>query len=218
MKVHSGSKTGFTLLEVVLSIAIMLWLTTMMMNGFAATMAYSYHTSTYAKSAASNYASAVTKIADYSNMDIDVVYTGLGNLVNGTSDANEGTLYFASATGAQQAVSGVGSITLDCQRFKYNDGDSSVRNASNFGAYRSENVENHDTDGSFSNNRASYYYLPSHMGGPASTDTSHGMYRVYYNPTNKCYYWYTEDEVTDNGGAPAYESSRLVSSSWKTIE
>ena len=44
----SISKIGFTLLEVILSVAIMLILTTMMMNGFAATMSYSYHTSVFA--------------------------------------------------------------------------------------------------------------------------------------------------------------------------
>lgn len=66
---------GFTLLETMLSVAIMVIISTMLLNGFAATMGYSYHTSVYAKSAASNYGYCMTSLSDlhsknqYSNVD-----------------------------------------------------------------------------------------------------------------------------------------------------
>ena len=54
---------GFTLLETLLSVAIMVIISTMLLNGFAATMGYSYHTSVYTKSAASNYSSCMGTLA-----------------------------------------------------------------------------------------------------------------------------------------------------------
>ena len=53
---------GFTLLETLLSVAIMVIMSTMLLNGFAATMGYSYHTSVYTKSAASNYSASMTTL------------------------------------------------------------------------------------------------------------------------------------------------------------
>ncbi len=55
---------GFTLLETLLSVAIMVIISTMLLNGFAATMGYSYHTSVYSKSAASNYGYCMTSLSD----------------------------------------------------------------------------------------------------------------------------------------------------------
>lgn len=55
---------GFTLLETLLSVAIMVIISTMLLNGFAATMGYSYHTSVYSKSAASNYGYCMATLSD----------------------------------------------------------------------------------------------------------------------------------------------------------
>ena len=54
---------GFTLLETLLSVAIMVIISTMLLNGFAATMGYSYHTSVYNKSAASNYSDSINTLS-----------------------------------------------------------------------------------------------------------------------------------------------------------
>jgi prepilin-type N-terminal cleavage/methylation domain-containing protein len=55
---------GFTLLETLLSVAIMVIITTMLLNGFSATMGYSYHTSVYSKAAAQNYSSSMGTLSD----------------------------------------------------------------------------------------------------------------------------------------------------------
>ena len=57
-------KTGFTLLETLLSVAIMVIISTMLLNGFAATMGYSYHTSVYTKAAAANYSGCMNTLSD----------------------------------------------------------------------------------------------------------------------------------------------------------
>ena len=57
-------KTGFTLLETLLSVAIMVIISSMLLNGFAATMGYSYHTSVYTKAAAANYSGCMNTLSD----------------------------------------------------------------------------------------------------------------------------------------------------------
>ena len=56
-------KTGFTLLETLLSVAIMVIISSMLLNGFAATMGYSYHTSVYTKAAAANYSGCMNTLS-----------------------------------------------------------------------------------------------------------------------------------------------------------
>lgn len=56
-------KTGFTLLETLLSVAIMVIISTMLLNGFGATMGYSYHTSVYTKAAAANYSGCMNTLS-----------------------------------------------------------------------------------------------------------------------------------------------------------
>jgi len=58
---------GFTLLETILSVAIMVIISTMLLNGFAATMGYSYHTSVYTKSAAANYSASMNTLSALHN-------------------------------------------------------------------------------------------------------------------------------------------------------
>lgn len=56
-------KTGFTLLETLLSVAIMVIISSMLLNGFGATMGYSYHTSVYTKAAAANYSGCMNTLS-----------------------------------------------------------------------------------------------------------------------------------------------------------
>ncbi|MBR3247357.1 MAG: prepilin-type N-terminal cleavage/methylation domain-containing protein [Clostridiales bacterium] len=49
------TKTGFTLVETMLAVFILVVISTMLVNGFITTMGYSYQTAIYSKSAAMNY-------------------------------------------------------------------------------------------------------------------------------------------------------------------
>lgn len=93
-----NNSQGFTLLETLLSVAIMVIMSTMLLNGFAATMGYSYHTSVYTKSAASNYSASMTtlsqlhaKSAAYNTSNTPIpnnyYYAGLDYLGKGKYDA-----------------------------------------------------------------------------------------------------------------------------------
>ena len=193
MTVYTGSKAGFTLLEVILSIAIMLIMTTMMMNGFAATMTYSYHTSIYSNTAGSNYSTAIKAIADNSKLGKGA-YASLGK--GTTADANLKTMV------ASQAITGVGTIKLSVQEFRAAGGAGSASGYSVAGI--NTNLENWgDVDGSYANNRTSFYYLPAQMGDPYTNGTNnHGRFRVFYKNSgaNQGYYWIDTKIVDDNGG------------------
>ena len=49
------NRKGFTLVETLLATFILVVVSTMLINGFIATMGYSYQTSVYSKSGANNY-------------------------------------------------------------------------------------------------------------------------------------------------------------------
>lgn len=64
MKRITSNKKGFTLLEVMLSVAIMAISSTMIMVGFLTTMTYSRNSALYSKVGASNYTGCITALAD----------------------------------------------------------------------------------------------------------------------------------------------------------
>lgn len=59
------NKCGFTLVETLLATFILVVISTMLINGFIATMGYSYQTSVYAKSGAKNYEACMDKVAKW---------------------------------------------------------------------------------------------------------------------------------------------------------
>ena len=60
------NKKGFTLVETLLATFILVVISTMLVNGFIATMGYSYQTSVYSKSGANNYAACMKKVYGWS--------------------------------------------------------------------------------------------------------------------------------------------------------
>lgn len=199
-------KRGFTLLEVVLAIAIMLILTTMMMNGFAATMSYSYHTSIYSRTAASNYATAVSNLGVYSKLDkaaYEVMGAGYGSF--GTNDMGSVRMYKKNPVSGALAQEEDFNIQLfrEYKGFTTDAGFSSQK----------ENYTTGDDDGSYSNNRTSFYYLPKYLRN-GSDEKTRGKVVVYYIPKDSTfahwgsskkfaagYYWY--DTVN---GYPLHET------------
>ena len=61
-----NNKKGFTLVETLLATFILVVISTMLVNGFIATMGYSYQTSVYSKSGANNYAVCMDKLYKWS--------------------------------------------------------------------------------------------------------------------------------------------------------
>ena len=61
------NRKGFTLVETLLATFILVVISTMLVNGFIATMGYSYQTSVYSKSGANNYTTCMNTLAVWSN-------------------------------------------------------------------------------------------------------------------------------------------------------
>lgn len=73
------SKKGFTLLEIVLAVAILMIMSTALVQGFLSTLQYSYDTSLYLRMSKSNYGRAVSNLSNYSNRAVESRYNFSGN-------------------------------------------------------------------------------------------------------------------------------------------
>ena len=197
----SAAKKGFTLLEVILSVAIMLILTTMMMNGFAATMSYSYHTSVYASTAATNYSNALSKLAEKSSVSFEA-YKDMGK-----ASAEKKTLSIARTNSAYNNPSAY--KTMNVEVYRENGGAEAARTH----GYRSQ-VENYgeSKDGTYANNRSSFYYYPNYI-TESTTDADRGTLRVYkYSDV----YWWCRKKVNSTTGAVTIEKVKQVNAKTTT--
>lgn len=68
------SKKGFTLLEIVLAVAILMIMSTALVQGFLSILQYSYDTSLYLRMSKSNYGRAVSNLSNYSNSAVESRY------------------------------------------------------------------------------------------------------------------------------------------------
>jgi len=66
--IKQTSRKGFTLVETLLATFILVVISTMLINGFIATMGYSYQTSVYSKSGANNYSACMDKLAEWNTL------------------------------------------------------------------------------------------------------------------------------------------------------
>lgn len=73
------SKKGFTLLEIVLAVAILMIMSTALVQGFLSTLQYSYDTSLYLRMSKSNYGRAVSNLSNYSNSPVESRYNFSGD-------------------------------------------------------------------------------------------------------------------------------------------
>lgn len=167
---------GFTLLETVLSVAIMVIISTMLLNGFAATMGYSYHTSVYSKSASTNYSSCMGTLAGlHSN---NAAYT---SPTGGATPAMQKNNYFYSGGVALGKVTYGGASDTSAVTIKFetaagittNAAGASVLNNLNAAEFAYTNVPSGlDVGGIIENpsvaaNRRTFFYFPTVNYDPA---------------------------------------------------
>ena len=168
LKCSKTNKKGFSLIEVMLAVAILLFASTMIMNGFMSTMKYSYSTSVYAKSAADNYQEATEKFTSLMSKNFGA-YLALAN--DGSADPGKITLTGASGGSAI-------SEEINLRKFKFEEG----ANVPLTGDYIEYYGGGDDT---YANNRTTFYYYPSYNG----TGDSLGKVRIYYNNDTNEYVW-----------------------------
>ena len=176
-----SNRKGFTLVETLLSAVILVIISTMLFNGFIATMGFSYQTSVYVKSGANNYTACMNEVAKWSHLE----NTG----TNGREV--RGKAYYAANGNTSDTLEfkcGSWPYTLEelnVQIIAYTDLKLTVPNTVN-GYEFSPNNE------SLADNRKAIVYYPEYWQG--KDDSSLGKVIVMYNKTTKKYYW-----VVDNG-------------------
>ncbi len=176
-----NSRKGFTLVETVLAIFILLVVSTMLINGFVTTMAYSYQTSVYSKSAGNNYKACMNQVATWSHYDN-----------RGDSDSREhyGQNYIDTANNHVLRFSG--NTTNSFERLSV-----AVEKNTNLG-YTVPNTLSYNsyqyapTNDSFSDNRTYFVYYPEWCSDEDGNHT--GEIVVMYKASENEYYW-----VIDNG-------------------
>jgi len=67
--IKAKNQKGFTLVETLLAVFILITVSTMLINGFIATMAYSYQTSIYSKSGGYNYQTCMNTVATWNHLE-----------------------------------------------------------------------------------------------------------------------------------------------------
>ena len=142
----TNSKKGFTLLEVMLSVALLTIVSTMIMTGFLATMNYSSNNSVYARLGSKNYDEALMNVAKNSSITANPARDNALLASGGTT-----TTINYSAIGAGGGASG----TVRVVQWRIQNTDPHINVVSRAGAGNS-----YDETSNVSR-RTSFFYVPS---------------------------------------------------------
>ena len=184
MKIISGSKKGFTLIEVLLAVCILVIASTMILNGFMSTMNYSNNTSIYARSAGKNYGDAISNIAAMAKPDKTTAFKNVGS-------GETGTITFSNVAGAASMTK-----TVNVEYYRYNSGDAG---SNVVGGVDAEHHATSPDDSTYANNRSTFYYYPKvNMYGTDEATRGEILLRRYHKigETAWIYYWAYVDQTT----------------------
>ncbi len=156
-RIKIKSKKGFTLLEVMLAVVILTMASTMIMQGFLATMGFSTNTSIYSRAGASNYATVLGKLSEFSNDEDDFYTRYVGYNTSTDSSSDYVTKRASGANGLNFNFTGKNLETglIDVQIWKAADGPEDIDGynvASGYGYGENTTV---------ADNRQSFFYTPS---------------------------------------------------------
>lgn len=174
LKCIRNNKKGFSLIEVMLAVAILLFASTMIMNGFMSTMKYSYSTSVYARSAADNYNESTEKLTSLMSKNF-----GAYGILAKDSAANPAQINITGTAGGSTV-----NKEINLREFKYDEG-ADVPLTGDYVEYYGGG------DDTFANNRTTFYYYPSYNGAGESL----GKVRIYYNNETGEYVWVNTDNM-----------------------
>ena len=200
-----NSCKGFTLVETLLAVFILIVVSTMLINGFIATMAYSYQTSVYSKSGANNYKACMNTLArwnHYDNLGDDGREAAGQNYINKvnkhilTFDTGDRTATFEDLYVAVEAKNNL-SLTVP----------GTVR----YGAV--DYTPNDTTNNSYADNHKVFVYYPEYCSSDGS-GANVGKIVVMYDSDAKEYYWVIKTGTSDNlAGATKVDPNPIHSGS-----
>ena len=201
------NKKGFTLVETLLATFILVVISTMLVNGFIATMGYSYQTSVYTKSGANNYAACMTKLAEWNTLP-NRGATSRQQKLSTVAASDLKTLTFDTPSGVPAVKPLYVSIESEYQLTNTVPTTLSFQGA----AYAPKDGVNYGTTDQLADNRKTIKYYPEYWRGPNSNTNS--FYKVFVvadyankdadgNPT---YHWVSLDsyEVSDTVDCSKY--------------
>ena len=196
--IKKSNKKGFTLVETLLATFILVVISTMLVNGFIATMGYSYQTSVYSKSGANNYAACMNKVALW-NSYADRGTNGRQKQMDGVpSDDIKELEFTATVTGEKFKKLYVG---IESQYQLTNTVPTTLPFQS--AAYAPRDGVNYGSTDQLADNRKAIYYYPEYY--RAAADTSKYKIGIRINE---------EDTTSDNKPTydwvvlPAYEVAK----------
>ena len=158
------NKKGFTLVETLLATFILVVVSTMLTNGFIATMGYSYQTSIYNKSGANNYAACMNKIADWNTL-ADRGTSGRQKALEGVSASSLKTLTFDCPAGTEGIKTLY--VGVESQYQLTNTIPSTLPFQS--AAYAPRDGVTYGSEDQLADNRKAIYYYPEYFRGADST-------------------------------------------------
>lgn len=174
-----NTKKGFTLLEVLLATAILVIISSMLMEGFISAMGFSYNSSVYSRSASYNSQLCLTKLAEWTMYADNVAsyntttkkyvekpaaYYEVGKYADKTSVK---TLYFPSN------ISGKSLGYVKVAVYEKKDVDIS---ANNLGSFKTEKIKNDGSTGyvdKVADNRTILFYYPTNNGSGSYYGNTH---------------------------------------------
>lgn len=187
---------GFTLVETLLSAVILVVISTMLFNGFIATMGFSYQTSVYVKSGANNYTACMNEVAAWSHLE------------NCGADGREvrGKAYYASGNEVLEFDCGSWPYTFEelyVHTVEYTDLKLTVPNTVNGYEFSPKNE-------SLADNRKAIVYYPEYWQG--SNTSSLGKVIVMYNAKTNQYFWVVNNGKKNLAGAEKVSNTPIHSS------
>jgi len=182
------NRKGFTLVETILAIFILFVVSSMLINGFIAAIAYSYQTSVYSKSGAKNTDICTQQIADWSNLTKPDRELSAYEAIE--DDAETDTLKFQPQGGFT-----LGPIEVPVITSKKADLSGTVPLELNFADGRFAPSEEQNQ---FSDNRTIFKYYPTYCYNPnGDPDDTLGQIIVVHDKQENKYYWSVDSEKTD---------------------
>ena len=181
------NRKGFTLVETMLAVFILVVISTMLINGFITTMAYSYQTSVYSKSGANNYKACINSLARWNHLE------NTGDDGRECEAYNEA--YYTSNNHELTFVSGSNSLEpLSVAIIEESNLGLTVPDTLNYNSR--DYTPNNE---SLADNHKTILYYPEYcMGEDAS---SLGKVIVMYVETEDKYYWVIDNGHADLSGA-----------------
>ena len=173
--IKTKGRKGFTLVETILAVFILIVISTMLINGFITTMSYSYQTSIYSRSAGNNYKACMNSVATwnhYDNLGDDGREAHGQNYIDHNN--NHVLRFSGSTTNSFESLS----VAVE----KNSDLGYTVPGTLSYNSYQYA-----PTNDAFSDNRTTFFYYPEWCSDESGNHT--GEIVVMYKASEKEYYW-----------------------------